>query len=233
MYKKFLLCALCLTLAPCALHAMKPKHAEGETCLEYTTQGVCQKYGKSVKSTPMIPLTKHPKLHPTTQALFDAIEKGDTKGAQDALEKGADINALNAKGYTPFAWIITTQGNSNAKILILATLLLQDKNFNPLKKVEANGMKNMPLAFMLIQTGTPVARELLKRIIKHPRFDILETYNGMSLKDFAEKHKENLPKDFIKFIANAQQEAHEKKKELLSHQKRTEEWELYGENIAE
>jgi hypothetical protein len=38
---------------------------------------------------------------PPTEALFDAINRGDTNAARDALNRGADLNGHNVLGMTP------------------------------------------------------------------------------------------------------------------------------------
>jgi hypothetical protein len=49
--------------------------------------------------------------NPTTE-LFDAVNKGDYGAAQDAISRGADLNAQNALGETPLDLAIALNQNS-------------------------------------------------------------------------------------------------------------------------
>ena len=66
---------------------------------------------KTVTAPPVLPGTKAPSVaaEPTqsassmspTEALFDAINRGDKAGAQDAVNRGASLDAVNVLGLTP------------------------------------------------------------------------------------------------------------------------------------
>jgi len=51
--------------------------------------------------TPAAPPTHVANDMPPTEALFDAINRGDMAGARDALNRGADLNGVNVLGMTP------------------------------------------------------------------------------------------------------------------------------------
>jgi hypothetical protein len=56
---------------------------------------------------------------PPTQALFDAINRGDIAGARDALNRGADIDARNVLGMTPLDSAIDL-GRNDISFLLLS-----------------------------------------------------------------------------------------------------------------
>lgn len=235
--KKLLTLIAFTLLVPSTFYAMKPKKTEETTCLKVDKENVCMiQKTKPSHGTTLETIKRHPKPNLSTQALFDAIENGSLQDAKKAIDKGADINTYNEHGYTPFAWIIKMQGKNSRNALLLADLLLSKKEFNPLKRTQADDIKDIPVAFILIKTGTPLALELLKRFIKHPNFDFFEKYQGMTLKEFAAKFKENdFAGNFLKLITTAQKDFEKNQiliKKEMAHKRLTEEYDLYGEDIA-
>ena len=75
------------------------------------TLNAAQPQGKSEVQPPVLPGTKGPSdpAEPTsatrelspTEALFDAINRGDLGAAREALNRGADLDARNVLGLTP------------------------------------------------------------------------------------------------------------------------------------
>ena len=57
--------------------------------------------GARAEPTAVAPATKTPLDMPPTEALFDAINRGDLPAARDAVNRGADINGVNVLGLTP------------------------------------------------------------------------------------------------------------------------------------
>ena len=68
------------------------------------------------------PKIQQPASGDPTAALFTAINKGDYNGAQDALGRGADLNAQNQFGETPLDLSISLNRNT------ITFLLLQTRN---------------------------------------------------------------------------------------------------------
>ncbi|MBB5373724.1 ankyrin repeat domain-containing protein [Acidocella aromatica] len=68
------------------------------------------------------PKMQQPASGDPTAALFTAINKGDYSGAQDALGRGADLNAKNQFGETPLDLSISLNRNT------ITFLLLQTRN---------------------------------------------------------------------------------------------------------
>ncbi|MDT7951344.1 MAG: hypothetical protein RQ966_07550 [Acetobacteraceae bacterium] len=56
---------------------------------------------------------------PPTEALFDAINRGDTVAARDAIGRGADINGRNILGLTPLEQSVDL-GRSDISFLLLS-----------------------------------------------------------------------------------------------------------------
>jgi hypothetical protein len=66
------------------------------------------------------PVVQKPSIADPTQALFAAVNNGDYNAAQDALSRGADLNAQNALGETPLDLSIALN-RSTITFLLLAT----------------------------------------------------------------------------------------------------------------
>lgn len=56
---------------------------------------------------------------PPTEALFDAINRGDLVGAKDAISRGADIHGRNVLGLTPLELAVDL-GRNNISFLLLS-----------------------------------------------------------------------------------------------------------------
>jgi hypothetical protein len=54
-----------------------------------------------------------------TDALFDAINRGDVAGARDALNRGADMNGVNILGMTPMELSVDL-GRNDISFLLLS-----------------------------------------------------------------------------------------------------------------
>ena len=50
--------------------------------------------------------------------LFDAAERGDLQGIDNALDKGADVNARNATGHTPIMMAVMRRRDDAIELLI-------------------------------------------------------------------------------------------------------------------
>ena len=66
------------------------------------------------------PVVQKPAIADPTQALFAAVNAGDYNAAQDALSRGADLNAQNSLGETPLDLSIALN-HSTITFLLLAT----------------------------------------------------------------------------------------------------------------
>jgi hypothetical protein len=87
------------------------------------------KSAKPVAAPPSLPGTKAPieAAQPTmspadmtpTDALFDAINRGDTGGARDAVNRGADMQGVNVLGLTPLELSVDL-GRNDISFLLLS-----------------------------------------------------------------------------------------------------------------
>ena len=105
---------LALLLSTFVLGAGVPAHAQGlsDRVTNPVTSGK-PKVNSSVPEPPpalpgttlnrdrAVPAEKSDQDLPPTDALFDAITRGDMAGARDALNRGADLNARDVLGLTP------------------------------------------------------------------------------------------------------------------------------------
>jgi hypothetical protein len=86
------------------------------------------KTAKPVQAPPSLPGTKAPAeaAQPTaspadmtpTDALFDAINRGDLGGARDAINRGADMRGLNVLGLTPLELSVDLGRNEISFLLL-------------------------------------------------------------------------------------------------------------------
>jgi hypothetical protein len=53
-----------------------------------------------------------------TEALFDAINRGDASGARDAISRGADLHGQNVLGLTPLELAVDLGRNDIAFVLL-------------------------------------------------------------------------------------------------------------------
>lgn len=75
--------------------------------------------GAQPKGAPAPP-TQPPTMMGPTDALFDAINRGDLSGAQDAVSRGADLNGHNVLGMTPVQLSIDLGRNDITFLLLSA-----------------------------------------------------------------------------------------------------------------
>jgi hypothetical protein len=69
--------------------------------------------------TPAAPSTHAPTDLQPTDALFDAINRGDIAAARDALNRGADMNGVNVLGMTPMELSVDL-GRNDISFLLLS-----------------------------------------------------------------------------------------------------------------
>ncbi len=75
--------------------------------------------GAAAKPEAIAPPTRVPTLMSPTDALFDAVNRGDMVGVRDAIGRGADLSATNELGLTPLDLSIDL-GRSDISFLLLA-----------------------------------------------------------------------------------------------------------------
>jgi len=75
--------------------------------------------GAQPKAAPAPP-TQPPAMMSPTDALFDAINRGDLSAAQDAVSRGADLNGQNVLGMTPVQLSIDLGRNDITFLLLSA-----------------------------------------------------------------------------------------------------------------
>ncbi|MBV9117540.1 MAG: hypothetical protein JOY63_09270 [Acetobacteraceae bacterium] len=75
--------------------------------------------GVAPKEQPIAPPNRVPTLMSPTEALFDAVNRGDMAGARDAISRGADLGATNELGLTPLDLAIDL-GRSDISFLLLS-----------------------------------------------------------------------------------------------------------------
>jgi hypothetical protein len=71
-------------------------------------------------STGPAPETVVPSMMDPTQALFDAINRGDIAAARDAISRGADVNGQNQLGMTPIQLSLDL-GHNDITFLLLSS----------------------------------------------------------------------------------------------------------------
>jgi len=76
--------------------------------------------GAQPKAAPAPP-TQPPTMMSPTDALFDAINRGDLSAAQDAVSRGADLNGQNVLGMTPVQLSIDLGRNDITFLLLSAS----------------------------------------------------------------------------------------------------------------
>jgi len=75
--------------------------------------------GSHAQPVPVAPMDKNPSDMNPNEALFDAINRGDTAAARDALSRGADPNARNVLGLTPIDEAVDL-GRNDISFLLLS-----------------------------------------------------------------------------------------------------------------
>lgn len=68
---------------------------------------------------PVVPASKNAGDMQPTDALFDAINRGDIAAARDALNRGADLNGINVLGMTPMELSVDL-GRNDITFLLLS-----------------------------------------------------------------------------------------------------------------
>ena len=74
--------------------------------------------GSRTEATEAAPADRAAADLPPTEALFDAINRGDLPTAKDSLNRGADINATNVLGLTPLDLAIDLGRNEISFLLL-------------------------------------------------------------------------------------------------------------------
>jgi hypothetical protein len=67
---------------------------------------------------PVAPATRSANDMNPNEALFDAIDRGDIAAARDALNRGADLNAINVLGMTPIELSVDLSRNDISFLLL-------------------------------------------------------------------------------------------------------------------
>ena len=75
--------------------------------------------GTGRKTEPIAPPSQVPTLMSPTDALFDAVNRGDMAGVRDAISRGADLSTTNELGLTPLDLAIDL-GRSDISFLLLS-----------------------------------------------------------------------------------------------------------------
>lgn len=74
--------------------------------------------GSRVEANDAAPAERSPSEMPPTDALFDAINRGDLNGAKDAISRGADLSGRNVLGLTPLELSVDLGRNSISFMLL-------------------------------------------------------------------------------------------------------------------
>lgn len=69
-------------------------------------------------ASPVAPATRLPLDMPPTEALFDAINRGDLAAARDAISRGADLNGRNVLGLNPLELSVDLGRNEISFLLL-------------------------------------------------------------------------------------------------------------------
>ncbi len=74
--------------------------------------------GSRAEPTAVAPAHGVPTDMPPTEALFDAINRGDLPGARDAISRGADLQGINVLGLTPLELSVDLGRNEISFLLL-------------------------------------------------------------------------------------------------------------------
>lgn len=74
--------------------------------------------GSRAEPMAVVPAQKVPGDMPPTEALFDAVNRGDLPGARDAISRGADLQATNVLGLTPLELSVDLGRNEISFLLL-------------------------------------------------------------------------------------------------------------------
>jgi len=75
--------------------------------------------GSRAEPTAVVPARGVPTDMPPTEALFDAVNRGDMPGARDAISRGADLQGINVLGLTPLE-LSVDMGRNEISFLLLS-----------------------------------------------------------------------------------------------------------------
>ena len=74
--------------------------------------------GSRAEPTAVVPARGVPSDMPPTEALFDAVNRGDLPGARDAISRGADLQGTNVLGLTPLELSVDLGRNEISFLLL-------------------------------------------------------------------------------------------------------------------
>jgi hypothetical protein len=74
--------------------------------------------GARAEPTAVAPAERNAADLPPTEALFDAINRGDLPTARDAINRGADLNGINVLGLTPLELAVDLGRNEISFVLL-------------------------------------------------------------------------------------------------------------------
>jgi hypothetical protein len=86
--------------------------------------------GSHATDDAVAPPERPPSELPPTEALFDAINRGDVAGTRDAISRGADLNGHDILGLTPMALSIDL-GRNNITFLLLSLRASEESDGPP------------------------------------------------------------------------------------------------------
>jgi hypothetical protein len=86
------------------------------------------------------PASRSPSDMEPTEALFDAINRGDASGARDAINRGADLHGQNVLGLTPLELAVDL-GRNDISFMLLSMRGADDDKARPLSVTQASGGK--------------------------------------------------------------------------------------------
>jgi hypothetical protein len=78
-----------------------------------------------------------------TEALFDAINRGDASGARDAISRGADLHGQNILGLTPLELAVDL-GRNDIAFILLSMRGADDDQTRPQSVAKASAVKAKP-----------------------------------------------------------------------------------------
>jgi hypothetical protein len=100
---------------------------------------------------PVAPATRSVEDMEPTDALFDAINRGDVAAARDALNRGADMNGVNILGMTPMELSVDLGRND------ISFLLLSMRGEDGARPSHSGGQDVAPRASRPVLAAKPVA----------------------------------------------------------------------------
>ena len=130
-------------------------------------------------STSAAPPTTLPSMMDPTQALFDAINRGDIAAARDAISRGADVNAQNELGMTPIQTSLDL-GHNDITFLLIASGAGQPTGGPPTGgRIQQTATKVTPVKrASLIRHQTPAHRTRMVADTPPPAPQLPQLYAG-------------------------------------------------------